>query len=400
MVYVVEMPDMPSCGLPRRDLARPPRSVLQVMESKLPVGQIPGLPNLGNTCFMNAVLQCLLNTPGRLLQLLSAFRSPQGPAARGLVAQRLAELAAAYGGPGGGRHCLEEEGRVLEGLKLALVDREEGYASCQQQDAYEFLGHLLEGLDEELVTLLAHFGHASPGDGIVRKFCGITTRTKRLCHGCRTVFSADRVTDTALRLPLISPAAQMDAGLRSREERELVALEELIEAVQEPEEIRGYDCDTCAAALTAFRHEADAKRVKTVHARSTITQRAGLIAGTSDILIVALYRFLNVLDGDGEFTTVKIRRRVAIPTVMSLETGLYRLYGVVSHMGESLSSGHYVAAVRSLRDHHWYDCDDSQVRPIGDRCLSGVSEITETRPNADPFILFYHRVGGEIEHDD
>ncbi|CAK0883202.1 unnamed protein product [Prorocentrum cordatum] len=57
---------------------------------------------------------------------------------------------------------------------------------------------------------------------------------------------------------------------------------------------------------------------------------------------------------------MKVRRRVACPTKLALPTGDYRLYGVVSHVGSGLSSGHYVAAVQSLRDGVWYECDDTQ----------------------------------------
>merc|ERR1712023_335261 len=83
--------------------------------------------------------------------------------------------------------------------------------------------------------------------------------------------------------------------------------------------------------------------------------------------------------------------------MLSLPTGQYRLYGVVSHKGDNLNCGHYIAAVRSLRDDQWYDCDDTLVKPINMRKLYEASEITATRPHTDPFILFYHRVQGS-EH--
>lgn len=296
-------------------------------------------------------------------------------------------LATEYGSADGG--CLPKSSPALEGLKTAMALIDDRYAGCQQQDAYEFLGSLLEGLDDNLTALFrARFALPATSSSIVRVACGITTHATRWCQRCLEMFHVDRVTDTALRLPLISPAAQMDEALRSQEEDQPVSLQELLDNLQRPEEIDGYDCDNCRAI---------AKKARTEHLYSTMSQRAGLISGSSDVLMIALFRFLNVLDAQGNFSAVKVKRRVAIPTVISLETGDYRLYGVVSHIGSTLAHGHYVASVRSLRDHQWYDCNDGTVKPNCMRNLYEVSELTATCPNADPFILFYQRFQKDME---
>lgn len=352
-------------------------------------GKIPGLANLGNTCFMNAVLQCLLNLPGRLSEACKAFvdLQPLGLSGKGLLGQRFADLVVDYDSKED--TTLSRECEALVNLKATMAAIDLMYAGCEQQDAYEFLGCLLDGLDENFSRMLQDVAKKTSFEsGIVRSICGITTYSTRWCQTCLEVFEVDRTTDTTMRLPLISSAAQMNATLRSQEESAPITLLELMQAVQLPEEIEGYDCDRCRAISL----KSDSK-----FSRSTISQRSGLIAGTKDVLGIALYRFLNVLDEWGDFSPVKIRRKVRLPTVISLETGEYRLCGVVSHMGETLSSGHYVAAVRSLRDHQWYDCDDGHVRPLNLRSLYEVGELTATRPNADPFLLFYHRFSADME---
>merc|ERR1719159_2261808 len=159
----------------------------------------------------------------------------------------------------------------------------------------------------------------------------------------------------------------------------MIELRQLLDELQAPEEIDGYDCDKCRES---------AKRAGREHVRSKITQRCGLIQQSQDILTFALCRFLNVMDKNGKFSAVKVKRQVQIPTVLSLPTGEYRLYGVVSHVGQNLNHGHYISAVRSLRDDQWYDCDDAAVKPIAMRKLYASAEISATRPGADPFILF------------
>eukprot|EP00928_Gymnodinium_smaydae_P031490 TRINITY_DN23095_c0_g1_i2.p1 TRINITY_DN23095_c0_g1~~TRINITY_DN23095_c0_g1_i2.p1 ORF type:complete len:345 (+),score=67.63 TRINITY_DN23095_c0_g1_i2:147-1181(+) len=344
---------------------------------------------------MNAVLQCLLNTPGRFIEACTVFaeHGSEGMSGKRLLGKRFAELATEYGLSDGG--SLPRTSPAMKGLKASMADIDSKYGGCEQQDAYEFLGCLLEGLDENFSSVLkAKLGACSPPcfvDGVVRSICGVQTHSTRYCHGCEKTFDVDHTADTLLRLPLISQAAQYDAEARAQEEARPVALKDLLETSKLPEQIPGYDCDECRKCAEEEQRE---------HERSMITQRAGLISATGDIVMIALYRFLNVLNEDGKFSAVKIKREVAIPTELSLETGEYRLHGVVSHVGNNLTSGHYISAVRSLRDHQWFHCDDSQVTPIHMRNLYEASEFTATRADATPFILFYHRATADAEHAD
>jgi ubiquitin C-terminal hydrolase len=351
---------------------------------------------------MNSVLQCLLNTPGEFLEALTAFVGPRpaGLTHKAFLGSCFAKLVEEYGSKdttpdssfgssffGRVQGALPSDSTALKGLKSAMAEIDPRYGTCQQQDAYEFLGTLLEGLDENLGALFsAQFMQStSPGDSTIRSVCGLTTYVTRKCHCCGEVFTVDRSTDTAIRLPLLSEAAQMDEAQRLKEQSQPIELQQLLLDMQKPEDIEGYDCDKCRE---------HAKSTGCEHVRSKVTQQCGLIGDSQDILVFALYRFLNVLDKNGKFGAVKVKREVKIPTQLSLPTGKYHLYGVVSHKGENLTHGHYISAVRSLRDDQWYDCDDSMVKPIALRKLYENSEITATRPNADPFILFYHRVEG------
>ena len=62
----------------------------------------------------------------------------------------------------------------------------------------------------------------------------------------------------------------------------------------------------------------------------------------------------------------------------------YDLYGVVTHLGESGASGHFVASCKSPCDNHWYRYNDAIVNPIND-------VQTEIINFGMPYILFYKK---------
>ena len=63
---------------------------------------------------------------------------------------------------------------------------------------------------------------------------------------------------------------------------------------------------------------------------------------------------------------------------------IYDLYGVVTHLGESGESGHFVASCKSPCDNKWYRFNDAIVSPIKDV----QSEIINF---GMPYILFYKK---------
>jgi ubiquitin C-terminal hydrolase len=63
---------------------------------------------------------------------------------------------------------------------------------------------------------------------------------------------------------------------------------------------------------------------------------------------------------------------------------IYDLIGVVTHMGESGGSGHFVATCRSPRDNNWYQFNDDLVFPVTDFNQQILNY-------AMPYILFYKK---------
>ena len=64
---------------------------------------------------------------------------------------------------------------------------------------------------------------------------------------------------------------------------------------------------------------------------------------------------------------------------------MYDLVGVVTHLGEGASSGHFIAYCKSPIDHNWYKYNDDIVSPV----FNFVEEVINY---AMPYILFYQKI--------
>jgi ubiquitin C-terminal hydrolase len=72
----------------------------------------------------------------------------------------------------------------------------------------------------------------------------------------------------------------------------------------------------------------------------------------------------------------------------------YRLHGVVSHDGDNLEGGHYVATVRSQDGSAWIRADDES-RPAKLKSGKTVREVAESA-KWQAYVLVYQKVGGKM----
>eukprot|EP01065_Artemidia_motanka_P046848 TRINITY_DN7190_c3_g1_i1.p1 TRINITY_DN7190_c3_g1~~TRINITY_DN7190_c3_g1_i1.p1 ORF type:complete len:654 (+),score=159.89 TRINITY_DN7190_c3_g1_i1:57-2018(+) len=115
-----------------------------------------GIPNLGNTCFMNSVMQCIVETPGVAEPLYDMGSDPHASPGKLNLALSLFV-----------RRMRQSRGTVLsnkgvEPLFTHFCHLRPEFASHQQQDAQEYLRCLVDGADEEAAKAKEVTG---PADG-------------------------------------------------------------------------------------------------------------------------------------------------------------------------------------------------------------------------------------------
>ncbi|XP_016462441.1 ubiquitin carboxyl-terminal hydrolase 20 [Nicotiana tabacum] len=288
-----------------------------------------GLANLGNTCFLNAVLQSFIHTVP-LLQLLTSndHTSPCDSYLRGFCVfyafRELIDLSLASGGG------------VVSPWKLVnnLNHFSSSFHRFQQEDAHEFLQCFLDRL-ESCCNDSGPKDRAAPSesDNIVKQAFGGRLVSKLRCCNC------GHCSDTYE--PLI------DLSLEIKDVDSLPeALESFtkIEKIDDPE-IK-FSCEKCKEQVPIEKQ--------------LVLDKAPSVAAFH------LKRFEN----DGSFVE-KVDKHVSFPLELDLlpytdsnqianEEMKYDLYAVIVHSGFSSCSGHYYSFIRSAPD-EWYKFDDSEV---------------------------------------
>ena len=314
-------------------------SVVATFKDHVP--NVDGLPNGGNTCYVNAVLQCLLKgTP-----LAAALHHPASPRhrcpAEGAARPRpcyiclLRGLSERWGAPATAAVC---DGVAAIGA----------FRRNRQEDGHEFFRKLVDHLT--LVYVGAHNDRRTAAleqTTLPNRLFGGWLRSSVVCGSCGAVSNVYQPF-IDLQIPLQQPSL----------------VDNLTDMFTCPDRLSGYRCAACGVEGRAEK-------------------RLGLHA-CPPALVVQLQRFQHTAHG-----TRKERRPVPFPRKLDLQPFVsndclvtptaYELSACVLHSGPSMHSGHYTAVVHQRGA--WVHYNDEHARHVSEEVV-----LRQT-----PYLLVYLR---------
>lgn len=361
-----------------------------------------GLVNLGNTCYMNCILQCLVGT-SRLSEMflngdyqvqLDSRLGHQGHLAHVYARLVRTMYQASLHAPRGQLAYI-----APKDLKYLCGKLSESFSGYEQQDCHEFLNFMLDGLHEDLNLR----GNKPPLKALTEreeaKREAMNVHEASLNEWMRHLFNNESPISRHIQGQYLSRLECRCCGCTSTTYNPFsclsipiphggqVTLQDCFKQFTHPELLDGDDAWNCPKCK---------KRQPTIK-----TMR---ISRLPDFLIIHLKRFKHA---GGIWGSNKLGTYVRYPASEELDllpfwlptNGLqqlsnsssrpyqsppfrYRLYGVANHYG-TLKGGHYTAYVKRGRMYGWCQFDDTKVR---------IKVSEEEVVNKNAYVLFYQRV--------
>ncbi|XP_062218727.1 ubiquitin C-terminal hydrolase 15-like [Phragmites australis] len=288
-----------------------------------------GLFNCGNSCYANAVLQCLMCTKPLMVYLLLRLHSKDCCSKNWCLMCELEQYAS----------TLRESGGPLSPSRILSNLRNIGcrVGGGTQEDAHEFLRHLVMSMQAACLDGLGGEKHVEPSlqeTTLIQQMFGGRLKSKVKCLRC---YHESERYENIMDLTL-----EIHGWVES--------LQDALTQFTAPEDLDGenmYKCGRCSAYVKA-------RKQLSVHE-------------VPNILTVVLKRFQTGKYG-------KINKCVTFPDMLDMVpfvTGsgdnppLYFLYAVVVHVDtENTSfSGHYISYVKDMQG-TWLRIDDSEVQVV------------------------------------
>ncbi|XP_054796903.1 ubiquitin carboxyl-terminal hydrolase 17 isoform X2 [Prosopis cineraria] len=287
-----------------------------------------GLVNCGNSCYANAVLQCLAFTPPLTAYLLQGLHSKACANKKGCFTCEFESLVLKSKGT---KSALSPKGILSQ-----LQNIGSRLGNGREEDAHEFLRSAIDTM--QLVCLAEAGLNASGSSEEETTLMGLTfggyLRSKIKCMRCGGKSERqERMMDLTVAI-----------------EGEITTLEEALRQFTSTESLEGenkYHCVRCKSYENAKK-------------KLTVSE-------APNILTIALKRFQS-----GKFG--KLNKPIRFPEILDLapfmsgtsdKSPIYRLYGVVVHLDimNAAFSGHYVCYVKNSQN-KWFKVDDSVVTAV------------------------------------
>uniref|UniRef100_A0A2A4K4J0 Ubiquitin carboxyl-terminal hydrolase n=1 Tax=Heliothis virescens TaxID=7102 RepID=A0A2A4K4J0_HELVI len=324
---------------------------------------LTGLKNLGNTCYMNSIIQCLNNTAilvtyfcnGQYLEHVNRSHSTRGAIAEELAAVVRALWSGQY------RFIATRD------LRNEVGKHQRAFRGCEQQDSHEFLTILMDWLHLDLqfsINVPPHKDSLPPSEKAWHEY----TKSKeslilRLFYG--QIKSTVRCTVCGKQSVTYESFSNLSLELPANANR--CTLSDCLKLYLNGETIPGWNCPNCKEKRDAVK-KLDISRLPPV----LVIHFKRFYVDPKEYMCNAYRKKQTYIDFPLEDLDMR-QFSLHCPPNHS-----YNLYAVSNHYG-SMEGGHYTAYCKSSVYGKWYKYDDHVVTEI---------PSSEVKSSA-AYILFY-----------
>ncbi|KRG01703.1 ubiquitin carboxyl-terminal hydrolase 8 isoform X2 [Drosophila mojavensis] len=325
---------------------------------------LTGLKNLGNTCYMNSILQCLSNTP-QLMEFCVSDKYKNYICRRNKTnGQVIEEVAALIKELWNGQYkCV-----ASRDLRYVVGQYQKIFRGVDQQDSHEFLTILMDWLHSDLQTLRVPRQREvisasekawmeftkSQESLILHLFYGQIKSTVKCVTCTKESATYECFSNLSLELPANA---------------NLCYLNQCMDMYFSGEKIHGWNCPNCKTKRDAI------KKLD--------------ISKLPPVLVIHLKRFYADPSNPGAYIkkqnylqfpldNLDMKPYIARAESRAVTPKTYQLYAVSNHYG-TMEGGHYTAFCKSAHYGRWYKFDDQVVSPLD----------TSNVVSSAAYILFY-----------